>query len=144
MWNFPLSVCFSFFLSLPCLGSTCLWLGWGTPLDARMAGWMQFLLSLVLNLRTQLPGETTTTPLPRTQPAHRAPPAGDTPHRAVTTAANKVSKHQHLYACLFKFFIHAHVHTRHDTIGNTAVNFTATASFFSPRYSFYLLDDPVF
>lgn len=60
-------------------------------------GWMLGLmdgsnaLSFFTNLRTQLPGETTMTPLPHTQPAHQGLPAGDTLHRAATTAANKVS-----------------------------------------------------
>lgn len=45
-------------------------------------------------LRTQLPGETTTTPPPRTRPAHRGPPAGATLRRAATTAASKVSPRQ--------------------------------------------------
>lgn len=64
----------------------------------RECGWMhgrmdgshaRFLSSQ--NLRTQLPGETTMTPPPHTQPAHRGPPAGDTLHRAATTAVSKVS-----------------------------------------------------
>ncbi|KAF3845005.1 hypothetical protein F7725_008168 [Dissostichus mawsoni] len=41
------------------------------------------------SVTTQLPGETMMTPPPHTPPAHRGPPAGDTLHRAVTTAANK-------------------------------------------------------
>lgn len=64
----------------------------------RECGWMHgrmvgspCSLWLFSNLRTQLPGETTMTPPPHTQPAHRGPPVGDTLHRAATTAVSKVS-----------------------------------------------------
>lgn len=71
-------------------------------MDARMDEWIPRSLSLFSNLRTQLPGETMMTPLPHTQPAHRGPPAGDTLHKAVTTAVNKVSQHRNGHACVHR------------------------------------------
>lgn len=65
-------------------------------------------LWLVPNLRTQLPGETTMTPPPHTQPARRGPPVGDTLHRAATTAASKVSATQ-------KLALTVHKHTHRNT-----------------------------
>lgn len=86
----PLLPPFLLSLSAPGLRS-----GRGMWMDARMDGLDPTLaFSLFANLRTQLPGETMMTPPPHTQPAHRGPPAGDTLHRAATTAANKVSQHR--------------------------------------------------
>lgn len=81
---------------LPALSRSwsAVWLGmW---MDARTNGWIPCSLWLFSNLRTQLPGETTMTPPPHTQPAHRGPPVGDTLHRAATTAVSKVSATQKL------------------------------------------------
>lgn len=93
----------------PCsLSAPGLWFGWGMWLDARMDGWIPRSLSPFSNLRTQLPGETTMTPPPHTQPAHRGPPAGDMLHKAVTTAVSKVSQYRNGHAHACTFVTHAH------------------------------------
>lgn len=94
---------------LPALSRSwsAVWLGmW---MDARTNGWIPCSLWLFSNLRTQLPGETTMTPPPHTQPAHRGPPVGDTLHRAATTAVSKVSATQKL-APTVPPHTHAHAH----------------------------------
>ncbi|MEQ2170434.1 hypothetical protein GOODEAATRI_000235 [Goodea atripinnis] len=63
-----------------------------------MNAWIPRLLSLFLKpFRTQLPGETTMTPPPHIQLAHQGPPAGDTLHRAATTAASKLTRKGHCW-----------------------------------------------
>lgn len=95
---------------LPALSRSWSAVWWGMWMDARTNGWIPCSLSLVSNLRTQLPGETTMTPPPHTQPAHRGPPVGDTLHRAATTAASKVSATQKLAPT-----VHKHTHTHRNT-----------------------------
>lgn len=82
--------------------------GWGTWMDG----------SLLSDPRTQLPGETTMTPPPHTQQARQGPQAEDMPHRAETTAANKVSINTHGYIqCADKHI--QHTHTRMHMLFNT-------------------------
>lgn len=90
-----------------------------------MRGWMPeshaYVLSLFKPFRTQLPGETTMTPPPHTQLAHRGPPAGDTLHRAVTTVVSKVSQHRngqyrytdkgdHIYYSFINYYFYINTH----------------------------------
>lgn len=95
-------------LPLPALSAPGLRFGRGMWMDARMDGRIPRSLSLFSNLRTQLPGETMMTPPPHTQPAHQGPPAGDTLHRAVTTAVNKVSQHKNWHAQYTCTLTHIH------------------------------------
>lgn len=88
--TFPVCSC-GFSLSLLLHSFLCsapgLRFGWGTWMDG----------SLLSDPRTLLPGETTMTPPPHTRQARQGPPAEDMPHRAETTAANKVSIHMNIY-----------------------------------------------
>lgn len=90
------------------LGRECGWM------HGRMDGSHARFLSSQ-NLRTQLPGETTMTPPPHTQPAHRGPPAGDTLHRAATTAVSKVSATKKLAPT-----VHTHTHPQEHSIYSRA------------------------
>lgn len=92
--TFPVCSC-GFSLSFPLHSFLCsapgLRFGWGTWMDG----------SLLSDPRTQLPGETTMTPPLHTRQARQGPPAEDMPHRAETTAANKVSIHIDIYCVLY-------------------------------------------